>query len=74
VNPRTECLFLLLGLGSALLFPPPARAFDLLRRSLPEVAQGAQLSFKGAQLSFIGRREAVSCHGNDNHGPKTKKG
>jgi hypothetical protein len=60
VNPRTKYLFLLLGLGGALLFAPPARAFDLIRRSLPELAQESA-------LLFIGRCEAVTCHWNDDH-------
>lgn len=60
MNRSAKCLFLLLGLGAALQLAPPVRASDLIRRSLPEVA-------KGAQLIFTGRCEAVSCHWNADH-------
>jgi hypothetical protein len=53
-------LLLLIGLGSALLLAPPARASELIRRSLSELA-------RGAQFIFIGRCEAVSCHWNTDH-------
>lgn len=57
---RRICFALLLALSGAGLFVPPARAFDLIHRSLPELE-------RGAQIIFIGRCEAVSCHWNADH-------
>jgi hypothetical protein len=48
---RFLCFFLLL------VFALPSRAFSPIRRSLPALASGAE-------LIFIGRCEAVSCHWN----------
>ena len=51
---RTGCSGLVLYLGLALALP--VRAWDLIPRSLPELAGGAE-------LVFMGRCEAVSSHG-----------
>src|SRR5437667_2832504 len=51
-----SCLVLYLGLALAL----PARAWDLIPRTLPELAGGAE-------LVFMGRCEAASSHWNKDH-------
>lgn len=60
MNQPRAIMLLFLALAGACILAPPARAFDLIRRSLPELA-------RGASLIFIGRCETISCHWNADH-------